>query len=74
MINPRRGIAGSQSKFFERSGELTRGMLMITDLALSMNQIFDAVSPEVILEDSIRIVEITYDQIEACEMICKFCW
>ena len=49
-------------------------MLMITDLGRSVDQIFDAASPEVILKDSIRIVEITNDQIETCEMICKFCW
>src|SRR5882724_2245929 len=47
-------------------------MLTMIDLCRSMDQILDAASPQVILKDSIRIVEIADDQIKTCEMICKF--
>src|SRR5439155_13678641 len=71
-INPRSEIACSQSEFFERSGKLTCGMLVIIDLCRPVDQIFDAASAQVVLKDSIRIVEIADDQIKTCEIICKF--
>src|SRR4029453_19164693 len=48
-------------------------MLTIIELCRSVDQIFDAASPQVLLKDSIRIVEIADDQIKTCEIICKFC-
>ena len=67
-------INDSQSEFFNGSGELPRGVIIIFyNFARPAYQMSHTASAEVSFENVVRIIQLADDQIEAAEIARQFC-
>jgi hypothetical protein len=61
-----------KTKRFKRTRQLERSVFAVVELCRAGKKILDAGFSNVLFEDPIRIVEITDDQVEACEIFAEF--